>query len=451
MFYKRFTFLIIIRIALLVGNVLVIAYIFGDRRLFFNQIILFLILAIQVAELIRFVNHTNRDLSRLFLAIRHSDFSVTFKQASLGKSFKALQESMKEIIEAYKKVKIEKEAQFHFLQMLVEQLHIGIISIEDQDVVLINRTAEQLLGIEGLKSWKFIKQFNPSFIGEVEQLGDQGRKLMEVKNVGGTKMISVDVRTPVILDKPLKLITFQDINSEIEQKEIEAWHKLIRILTHEIMNSVTPISSLTETMQGILQEKHGEQKSLSKITEENIADIRFSLNTIHKRSEGLLTFVDNYRRITRIPRPELQVVNVKEFLTSIVHLMQPELKQKKIQLTLATNEENLTVQLDQKLVEQVIINLITNSIHALGNSENPTIKILAYEQDKSIIIEVADNGKGIPEKELTEIFIPFFSTKKEGSGIGLSLSKQIMSLHGGRIRAISVYGAGATFYLHFRK
>src|SRR5687767_7376023 len=172
MIFKRFTFLIIVRIVLLMANVLVIAFIFGDKRLFFNQIILAIVLSIQVAELIRFVNHTNRELTRFFYAIRHSDFSITFRNAILGHSFKDLQESMIGIIQSYKQVKIEKEAQFHFLQMLVNHLHIGIIAMEeDNHITLINPTAEELLGIEGLRNWKLLEVRNPAFTKEIQHLG----------------------------------------------------------------------------------------------------------------------------------------------------------------------------------------------------------------------------------------------------------------------------------------
>ncbi|MFZ1807204.1 MAG: ATP-binding protein [Cyclobacteriaceae bacterium] len=453
MFYKKFTFLIIVRIILLLINVIILSIIFGDTRLFFNQIILFVILVIQIGELIRFVNHTNRELARLFLAIRHSDFSITFKEPPLGKSFKALQHSMMEIIQAYKDVKIEKEAQYHFLQILVKQLQFGIISLENENTItIINPMAEQLAGIAGAKNWKLVQQLNPDFARRIDELGDNARSLMQFTVNGEKKTFAVDIRTPIILDKPHKLITFQDINSEIEQKEIEAWHKLIRILTHEIMNSVTPIASLTETMQTVLEDKEGNQKRVNEIQEETIKDIRFSLKTIHKRSEGLLGFVDTYRKLTKVPQPSLESIGIKEMLDEIIQLMQQHADGiKSIEFNVDVTPPHLAVQADPKLIEQVLINLVTNSIQAIDGKDMGLISLKGYEKNNRIIIEVADNGKGIPEKELTEIFVPFFSTKKEGSGIGLSLSKQIMSLHGGTIKVNSVVGQGTSFFLSFKR
>lgn len=453
MFYKKFTFLIVLRIALLTFNVLILSIIFGDTRLFFNQIILFVVLTIQIGELIRFVNHTNRELARLFLAIRYSDFSITFREPPLGKSFKELQHSMIEIIQAYKDVKIEKEAQYHFLQTLVKQLQFGIISLESESTItIINPMAEQLAGIPGAKNWKIVKQLNPEFAERMDELGDNARSLMQFTVNGEKKTFAVDIRTPIILDKPHKLITFQDINSEIEQKEIEAWHKLIRILTHEIMNSVTPIASLTETMQTMLEDKEGEQKQINEIEEETITDIRFSLKTIHKRSEGLLSFVDAYRKLTKVPHPSIESIVVKEMLDEIIRLMQQQASElKSIDFIVDVNPIDLIVLIDPKLIEQVIINLVTNSLQAINNNKRGLITLKGYKENNRIIIEVADNGKGIPEKELSEIFVPFFSTKKEGSGIGLSLSKQIMSLHGGTIKVKSTHEKGTSFYLSFRK
>jgi nitrogen fixation/metabolism regulation signal transduction histidine kinase len=443
--------LIIVRIILLLGNGAVLLLIFGDSRLFFNQIILFSVLALQVAELIRFVNHTNRELARLFLAIRHSDFSITFKDQALGRSFKALQQSMIEIIQAYNDVKIEREAQYHFLQMLVNQIQIGIISVDGSDnVTIINTTAEQIAKSKGLKNWKMIHHLNPGFSIPIDQLGANGRKLMEISVMGEKKIFAVDVKTLIILDKPSRLITFQDINSEIEQKEIEAWHKLIRILTHEIMNSVTPISSLTETMQTLLQDKQGNPLQSEQVKNETITDLIFSIQTIHRRSEGLLNFVEDYRKITKVPQPVLEKTNLNELLQRIGKLMGEELNRHDITLSVFV-KDHIEVMLDPKLVEQVLINLITNSMHALEDKGPGRIDLEGRDIDDRIIIEVRDNGKGIPERELQEIFIPFFSTKKKGSGIGLSLSKQIMSLHGGSIKVNSKVGEGTSFTLSFRR
>src|SRR5690606_16421795 len=207
-----------------------------------------------------------------------------------------------EIITSYKDVKIEKEVQFQFLQMLINQLQVGILTQVDGELTLINPAAEKLLQAQGVKSWKILSQLNPVLIKTLTDIGINGRKIVELEHQGETKVLSVDVKTYSITNRTHTIVTLQDINSEIEQKEIEAWQKLIRILTHEIMNSITPISSMTETMLAML-EKDGRQKQLHEVNEETIQDIRFSLQTIFKRSNNLLNFVDSYRQFTRVPKP----------------------------------------------------------------------------------------------------------------------------------------------------
>jgi nitrogen fixation/metabolism regulation signal transduction histidine kinase len=447
---RRFSLLVIVRVLLLVATTFTLAFIFGDERLLFNHIILAVIIAFQVWEMIHFVGRTNRELSRLFNAVRHQDFSATFQQGLSGTSFKELETSMNEVVRAYKTVKIQREAQFHLLQSLVSQIQVGILVLGDDDeITLFNPTAEMLLGIKGTRNWRLVKQLKPGFAQSVQDLGGSGRKLTELTDGSYTRMVSLDVQTIQLLERPCTLITLQDINSEIEQKEIEAWHKLIRILTHEIMNSVTPIASLTETMQSMLTARDGSPRRTGDISEETVSDIRFSLETIQKRSEGLLKFVDTYRKLTRVPKPTLESVDLTDLFASVERLMSDSLSQKSIVLSAEVKPGVGSVLLDRSLIEQVLINLITNSMYALEGRPAPYVHLSAYKSGGSLTIEVRDNGKGIPAKELTEIFVPFFSTRRGGSGIGLSLSKQIVSLHGGTVKVSSQEGKGTSFYLRF--
>lgn len=373
---------------------------------------------------------------------------MNFQKTYRGSSFDELNEGFDEIIKTYKKTKLENEGHFQYLKMVVNYMNVGIISLENhENIVLMNNPAEDLLGIEGIKNWKILTEKIPHFASEIDEIADSGRKLIELKESSNVRTLSVDVNSMVLLDKSYKLITFQDIRGEIEQKEIEAWHKLIRILTHEIMNSATPIASLTETMQTMLEED-GKQKPLSSLDEETISDIRFSLRTIHKRSEGMLAFIDDYRKLTKVPQPKLEEVNLHEFLNEIKVLMQAHLTKQNISIDI--DAEEVKLKFDPKLIEQIIINLITNSIHALKDVTDASITLSTYQESNQTVLSVKDNGCGIAENELNEIFVPFFSTKKDGSGIGLSLSKQIMHLHGGTIKAISEKGVGTEINLIFK-
>ena len=436
---------------LILVNIVLFAIIFGDNRLFFNQIILLIVLAIQVYDLIRYVNKTNRDLSKFLLSIKQKDYAINFSDLKSGKSFRSLYSAFEEIINSYQKVKIEKEAQFHFLLTLIEHINVGIITIEgDDNVTLMNNPAKRILNLPDINSWRGIRAKSHGFAEAVDNIKKEDKRLVEVTVGTEKKTLSLNVSTMKLIGENNRLITFQDIKSEIEQKEVEAWHKLIRILTHEIMNSITPISSLTETMQMVLKDGDGNAKSLQDLNDQAINDILFSLKTIQKRSDAMLEFVEDYRKLTRVPKPQIESVKVMDLLQTIDKLMGAELEKQQIQLILKETDDNLSIDMDSSLVEQVLINLITNSIYAVNGKKNPQIILSAYEKGPLLIIEVTDNGKGMDKSQMEEIFIPFFSTKPNGSGIGLSLSKQIMSLHHGNIKVDSEIEKGTTFYLEFK-
>lgn len=446
---KRFAFLVILRIVLLMLTLTALAFIFARTELFFNQIILLGVIVLQVSELIRFITHTNRELAKLLLAIRYSDFSISFKGTKKGKSFKELQDAFVEIIEAFKKVSVEKEAQFKFLQVIVDNLKVGVLAIkEDYSVELMNAEAQRLLKTSTPNYWKQLQQLLPHFAQEITDMEDRDKRLLELNIKGEKLQVSTQVNRLKILNYRYTIVTFQDIKSEIEQKEIEAWHKLIRILTHEIMNSITPVTSLTETMLMLL-EQDGKPLALEELSEETLEDLRFSMQTIQKRSEGLLHFVDDYRKLTRIKALELEEVKVKGMLEEIAMLMKAEVQKNEIDIRLNA-PEYLSIAMDRKLIEQVLINLITNARHALEENDKGSIQISAYSDQHSKTIEVKDNGIGIDAAKMEQIFIPFYSTKEHGSGIGLSLSKQIMKKHKGDLTVKSSDGEGATFYLTFK-
>jgi two-component system nitrogen regulation sensor histidine kinase NtrY len=449
--HRRFYVLVILRVLLLVVMIFAFAFIFGRVDMIINHVIIASVIIVQIIEMIHFVNRTNRELARLFNSIVHHDFAITFREGHYGKSFKELETSLNAMIESYKTVKIEREAQYHLLQRLVNNLNIAIIAVQNNsEISIINPAAEKLIGEMGARNWKILEQLKPSFTRLIEEIGDNGRKLAEWKIGGESKILSIDVSTNLLLDLPHRLIIIQDINQEIEQKEIEAWHKLIRILTHEIMNSVTPISSLTETTQSMLRSKDGTLRKAAELNDEVISDIEFSLRTIQKRSEGLLQFVETYRTLSKIPKPILAPVEIDSLFASVEQLMREEMSKNKILLQVKINATTKVVPMDRILVEQVLINLISNSTHALAGRPEPKIILSAYDAERSLIIEVYDNGCGIADKVLAHIFVPFFSTRQEGSGIGLSLSKQIMSSHGGNITVKSIPEVETSFFLKFK-
>jgi two-component system, NtrC family, nitrogen regulation sensor histidine kinase NtrY len=244
--------------------------------------------------------------------------------------------------------------------------------------------------------------------------------------------------------KKFKLIAFQNVNEALDETESKAWQKLLSVMTHEIMNSVAPISSLADTLKNRLQ-RSIEQPNDSVVIE----DLEVGIDTIKRRSEGLLKFAETYRNLNKITRLSLKKVHVHELFANLHQLMQPTLEQKKIELEIILKEPDLSFEADASLIEQVLINLIVNAIEAVKDSADPRIVLSAETEGKKVILKVTDNGTGISEEMLDKIFIPFFSTKKNGSGIGLSLCKQIMMLHRGNIRVYSKEGRGTMFVLQF--
>ena len=442
----KFSLFTVIRVLIILILCVVFSFIFAKTDLFFSQIIVLSLIVLLSFELIRFVTKTNKELKKLVTSIKHHDFSASFSSQNLGKSFEDLSEIFSEIIKAFRSIKIEKEAQLQLLQVIIDQINVGIVAVKDRhQIVSINKKATDLLGIPGLKTWDIDFPLIKNIDDEVKAMKSHGKKLLELQIGDEIKQIAFHVNKTIYLEDDFLLMTFQDIRSEIEQKEIEAWYKLIRILTHEVMNSVTPLSSLTETILMLLQDKEGKPKDVSQIGNEEIIDIRNSLKTIQGRSEGILEFVDAYRRLTNIPHPEFEELLIRDLFENVENLFSGELNQKKIELTVWLQNDLLSITADKHLMEQVLINLISNSIFALDALRKPAIHIKAFLVKHQTIIEVKDNGKGIEPDKIDKIFIPFFSTREGGSGIGLSLSKQIIYLHQGRLKFKSSTGKGTTF------
>ncbi len=409
-------------------------------------------------SLIRYVNETNYSLSKFLDALKSEDHSVYFSTSEKGKSFAGVYRDFNTIIGIFKKNKIEKEAQFKHFKQILEHVNLGIISIRKEDlddehseneILFLNRAASEILNQPRNKYWhRFARQL-PWFANEVKLLSNGGKKLLEIGKETQQKQLSLEVVNIHFLEIPYLIITFQDIHSEIEQKEMEAWHNVIRVLAHEMLNSFTPVSSLAATIKTMTENDNHEILKSNAIDDEILTDINLAAATIKKRADGLLDFVKDYRTISNVPIPKMKEVNVKEFLQSIERLMKPILEEKGIPLNIGIVPSNATLLFDSKLIEQVFINIIGNGIYALEKKETPLISINCEVKDLQTIISVTDNGKGISDEILKQIFIPFFTTRKDGSGIGLSLSKNIMKQHYGQLLVSSEEDIYTTFSLVF--
>ncbi len=455
---KRFTIQVTARIVVILLFCVLFSY-FLVRNIWFSSGGVALVILVQVYYLIRYVNNTNYSLVKFLDALKKEDYSVYFSPSKKGDSFAKVYDDFNLIIKIFKRNKIEKEAQYKYFKYILEHVNLGIISIkkedlfrkqDDSELLFLNKAACDILQQPQHKYWHRMAKSLPWFEEEVKKLADGGKSLVDFGDDLIRKQLSLEVIEIQLLSAPYLIIAFQDIRSEIEQKEIEAWHNVIRILAHEMLNSFTPVSSLASTIKSMTESDKGNPIDLNDLDDEDIHDINLAATTIKKRSDGLLDFVKDYRTISNVPIPKLKPVNVKGFLSEILVLMSSNVKEAQVEIKMLPIPANATIKIDRKLIEQVLINLINNSIHAMEGIKNPLIKLSCIvEQDKTLIL-VSDNGKGIEENIMNQIFIPFYTTKKNGSGIGLSLSKNILKKHGGNLLVSSEVGLYTAFTLIFK-
>jgi two-component system nitrogen regulation sensor histidine kinase NtrY len=350
-------------------------------------------------------------------------------------------------MQKFQQTRAEKEENYRYLQTVIQHVGIGLISFnQDGEVEFINNAAKKILQLSNLKNIRSLGKRHKNLSDTLFSIKAGNKMMLKITEENDLLQLFIYAAEFKMRDQNFKLIALQNIQSELEEQEMEAWQKLIRVLTHEIMNSVTPISSLASTVNGLLDK----YKSDKNPELDSIEDITTAINTIQKRSEGLIHFVESYRNLTRVPKPNFQIIPVKNIFSRIVTLMETDITGKGIKFIRNVNPPMLELTADPELIEQVLINLIVNSIHALENVESPEIKLYSEMDERGrVIIKVIDNGVGISEDVQEKIFIPFFSTKKEGSGIGLSLSRQIMRSHGGMIRVNSTPGKETVFTLRF--
>ncbi len=445
MVYKRFSLIITYRIILICISVFLLAFVISDTNLHATIFIFAIIIIFQIYSLIKFVEKTNRDISRFFDSIRYSDFTQNFKSNIKGAAFEELSDSFMKVIDEFKKTRKEKEENYRYLQTIVQHISIGILAYTpDGNVELLNNAAKKLLKINSLINISDLNSLSRSLVSSLFKI-KTGEKILE-KVVDNNELLQLSIFAAEFKlgTKHIILVSLNNIQSELEEKEMEAWQNLIRVLTHEIMNSITPIISLSSTVNNILE------NSDEQITAETINDVREAITTILKRSNGLIHFVDSYRSLTRIPAPNFSIIKLAVLFDRLKKLLNEECIKKGIKFSYEIEPSNLELTADQDLIEQVLINLITNSISAVLNIEEPCIQLIGKIDTRgSIKIQVIDNGNGIPENLQEKIFIPFFTTKKEGSGIGLSLSRQIMRIHKGSISVNSIPNKETVFTLRF--
>lgn len=451
MVYKKFRLQVVIRIVIIVITVLAIFLLHQQTAYAVSTIILSLLLLVQTISLIRYTEQTNRKLTRFFESIRHADFTTSFSDDDLGKSFEGLNKEFNQVIDAFNKNKTEKEEHFNYLLTVIQHVSIGIIVFKKNgDVDVYNNAVKRLLQVKHLRKIDHLKEVSPELPDVLKNMKPGDKSLVKLFVEDELLQLSVHSTAFRMRGEEHILVSFQDIHPELEQKEIESWQKLIRVLTHEIMNSITPISSLASTVNGILEDYSAKSAMLNEEEKEGFENIVHAISTIENRSNGLLNFVELYRNLTRIPKPNFRHFQVADLFKRAMELMNPKFDSLNIRCKVRIYPQDLKLLADPDLVDQVLINLILNAIDAVKEIADPKITIVAsINLNNRTMIEIEDNGKGIQQDILDKIFMPFFTSKKTGSGIGLSLSRQIMQMHKGSISVRSKPGEGATFTMIF--
>jgi len=451
MVFNRFRINCIIRVIVLGATSWLFFYLLFRTSLYTALFILGALILYQIYSLIYYVEKTNRDLARFFQSIKYEDFSQTFKVEGYGQSFDSLKAAFSEVMNAFRKTRAEKEEHFRYLQTVVQHIGVGLIAFQpDGEVELINTAAKRLLNVASLKNIKSLETLSKPLVKALLRLRSRESTLVRVEEKNELLHLALYATEFKLRAQKFSLVSIQNIHSELEEKEMEAWQKLIRVLTHEIMNSITPIASLTSTMSDLIKEAYGKKVKPKKLENEALQDIQQALQTIQKRSQGLQHFVDAYRNLTLIPKPNFQIFSVRELFNRIRKLMQVNIEKNSIRFEVNVDPETLELTADPELVEQVLINLMLNAFQAVEGRKDAHIELKALlDRRGRIIIQVADNGPGIPKENIEKVFVPFFSTKEGGSGIGLSLSRQILRLHNASIGVHSEPNIQTVFTLRF--
>lgn len=449
--FKSFAIGITVRVLMMViiAYLSIYFYFKGDSLIqvtIFSFVMIFLII-----NLITYATTTNRKITRFLESIRYSDFSSSFtKDSTLGKSFREMNMSFNEVIEAFKKTRAEKEEQMLFLQIMIQHINTGILSFDSKGKIgVINGAAKQLLQIPQFKDINDLGKLSVDLLQNVLQLKPGGSFSIKINS---ELHLNVQSAAFKMEGQSWTLLSFQNIKSELQKNELEAWQNLTKVLRHEIMNSMTPIASLASSLGVILEEdvKESDEGELS-LDKESFLDLSEGLETISKRSNGLVDFVNAYRDYTNIPQPNLKVFPVKPLFENIRVLLKEELAKSQIQLVCDLAPLDFEVIGDQDLIQMILINLVKNGKEAMEKSSDRRIILKAgLDVHSHPFIQVIDHGEGIVPEALERIFVPFYTTKKSGSGIGLAISRQIMNLHKGSLEVNSEPGKKTVFTLLFK-
>ncbi|MCG6961900.1 MAG: histidine kinase [Acidobacteria bacterium] len=431
---------ILIRIAALLASLALIVVLVLWYRFYLSASLVALVVAAQIHGLFRLVEKSNLRLAAFLDAVQQSDFTQGVSDRPQGSGFDQLDAAFAGVMERFRAVRLEREEQVRLLNAVVQNVDSGLLAFtEDGATSLCNSAARRLLGAPEIRSLDALEALCPELGAWVRQADRDDSCLVKVAR--GDRLLQLAVRVTVLQlrGRRLRILAFQNIADELAEKESEAWQNMVRVFTHEIRNSLTPVGSLASTVQEMLA---------SGRPSERIEDMNEALATIQSRSRGLLEFVSSYRDLTHLQQPVFEEIPARDLLRRIETLIASRIEGQPITVRTTVTPPALRLTVDPGLMEQAMLNVVINAIEALTGRPDGEITVAAQMSGRGRpYVAITDNGPGIVAEAQDKVFVPFYSTKREGSGIGLALSRRIMRLHRGELTVRSVPGRQTVFTL----
>lgn len=440
----------LVRVLILVLLSLSLGWMIFQKEMYLLSILPVIALIVYTVNLVWFLNVTNRRLFYFFDAIKNEDSTLSFPEKTNNKAIVELNKSLNKVNKQIQLILIENRQQEQYFQALMEHAATGMLTFDKNGFILhSNSFVKRLLSLDVLTHLNQLDKIDHKLFMSIKNIQASEQRLISINNTNGTIQLLIKASSFISDKKELILLSVQDIKNELDEKELDSWRKLIRVMMHEIMNSITPITSLSESLAGYYY-NNGKVKLPSEINEKTIATTIRGLEVIREQGKGLISFVDSYRKLTRLSKPEKKLFSAKNLIENINILSGSFQHAEHIEISFEVKPEELEIFADEKQISQVLINLVKNAFQANAENQVAKVKIISkLGENNRPEIRVVDNGPGIPEDVLEKIFIPFFTTKENGSGIGLSLSRQIMQMHGGSLKVISNPGKLTVAVLSF--
>ncbi len=448
--FRNFSILLGLRVLLLVVLLATVGYLVVEPGYPVLRLLLAGVALLQLAEIVHFIRRTNRELARFLDAVRYTDFSQRFQMQRVGAGFEELGEVFTGIVERFQELRNKQEETLRHLRALMEHVPVPLLSVhQDGKLELHNNAARRLFGSTRVERLEDLAAFGEDFQRHIQAVAPGERRLALFRTEDVEQRFTISATEIAIASQVERLVSLQNIQSELDGVQLQAWQDLVRVLTHEIMNSITPVASLAKTATDLVEDAAGKVADHPEVIEA-LEDVKSAVETVARRSDGLMHFVQSYRQLTRLPPPNRKPLQVSEVLHSAAQLVATSWEQKSIALDVSVQPESLSLEADPEMLEQLLLNLLKNAEQALEGRDSARVNVRAYlNRNGHVSLEVADNGPGIDSDVAAKVFVPFFTTKREGSGVGLALTRQIMLAHGGTVVLGNSEAGGARFTLTF--